>query len=125
LKAKSEFKLSYRMHWCWSEPEPGPFAQVIQTRSGKSWNGDNRQYVIDFVGAALDAWKAETPPGLDVGTDKGKIVNAVAERNPELGGWRVSIELDTQKQPMVEMHVRLMDGDKPLTQTWIARWTAS
>jgi glucans biosynthesis protein len=52
-------------------------------------------------------------------------VNAVAERNPELGGWRVSIELDTQKQPMVEMHVRLMDGDKPLTQTWIARWTAS
>jgi glucans biosynthesis protein len=125
LMAKSEFKLSYRMHWCWSEPEPGPFAQVIQTRSGKSWNGDNRQYVIDFVGAALDAWKAETPPGLDVGTDKGKIVNAVAERNPELGGWRVSIELDTQKQPMVEMHVRLMDGDKPLTQTWIARWTAS
>ncbi|MGA3397767.1 MAG: glucan biosynthesis protein G [Acetobacteraceae bacterium] len=125
LKEKSEFKLAYQMHWCWSEPEPGPFAHVVQTRSGKSWNGDNRQYVIDFAGAALDAWNAETPPALDVGTDKGKIVHAVAERIPDLGGWRVSIELDTQKQPVVEMHARLMDGDKPLTETWIGRWTPS
>jgi glucans biosynthesis protein len=125
LKAKSEFKLAYQMHWCWSEPEPGPFAQVVQTRSGKSFNGDNRQYVIDFAGAALDAWKAETAPALDVGTDKGKIVHAVAEPNPDLGGWRISIELDTQKQTVVELHARLMDGDKPLTETWIARWTPS
>lgn len=123
LKAKSEFKCAYRMHWCWSEPEPGPFARVVQTRSGKSWNGDNRQYVIDFVGAALDTWKAETPPTLDVGTDKGKIVHAVVEPNPDLGGWRVSIELDTQKQAVVETHARLMDGNKPLTETWTARWT--
>jgi periplasmic glucans biosynthesis protein len=113
------------MHWCWTDPEPGPFAQVVQTRSGKSWKGNNRQYVIDFAGAALDAWKAETPPTLDTGSDKGKIVNAVAEFNPDLGGWRVSIELDTQKQEVVELHARLMDGDKPLTETWIARWTAS
>jgi glucans biosynthesis protein len=125
LKAKSEFKLDYLMHWCWSEPEPGPFAHVVQTRAGKSWNGDNRQYVIDFAGAALDAWKAETSPTLDVGTDKGKIVNAVAQPNPDLGGWRVSIELDTQKQKVVELHARLMDGDKPLTETWIGRWTPS
>jgi glucans biosynthesis protein len=123
LKAKSEFKFAYRLLWCWSEPEPGPFARVADTRGGKSWNGTNRQYVIDFVGAALDVWKAETPPALDVGTDKGKIVNAVAEPNPDLAGWRVSVELDTQKQKVVEMHVRLMDGDKPLTETWIGRWT--
>ena len=125
LKAKGEFKFAYRMHWCWSEPEPGPFAQVAQTRSGRSFNGNNRQYVIDFTGAALDAWTEETPPTLDAGSDKGKIVHAVVERNPDIGGWRVSIELDTQKQPVVEMHARLMDGDKPLTETWIARWTAS
>ncbi len=125
LKAKSEFKLAYRQHWCWSEPEPGPFAQAVQTRSGKSFDGNNRQLVIDFAGAALDAWKAGTPPALDVGTDKGKIVHAVVEPNPELGGWRVSIELDTQKQNVVELHARLMDGDKPLTETWIARWTPS
>jgi glucans biosynthesis protein len=125
LKAKGEFKAAYRLHWCWSEPDPGPFAQVVQTRSGKSWNGDNRQYVIDFSGSALDPWQPDKPPTLDVGTDKGKIVHAVVEKNPALGGWRVSIELDTQKEKVVELHARLLDGDKPLTQTWIGRWTAS
>jgi periplasmic glucans biosynthesis protein len=124
LKAKSESKLAYRMHWCWAEAEPGPFAKVVQTRCGKSFNGTNRQFVIDFAGAALDAWTAEAPPASDIGTDKGKIVNAVVERNPILGGWRVSIELDTQKQNVVELHARLMDGDKALTETWIARWTS-
>ncbi len=123
LKAKSEFKIAYRLHWCWTEPEPGPFAQAVQTRIGKSWNSDNRQIVIDFAGAALDSWKAETPPKLDVGTDKGKIVHAVAEPNPDLGGWRVSIELDTQKEKVVEVHARLLDGEKALTETWIGRWT--
>jgi glucans biosynthesis protein len=125
LKAKTAFKAAYRLHWCWTEPQPGPVAHVIQTRCGKSFNGDNQQFVIDFAGAALDAWTSDKPPDLDAGTDKGKIVHAVVERNPELHGWRVSIELDTQKQDVVEQHARLMDGGKPLTETWIGRWTAS
>jgi glucans biosynthesis protein len=125
LKAKSEFRFAYRLHWCWTQPEPGPFARVVQTRSGKSLNSDNRQFIVDFAGAALDPWTAETPPGLDVGTDKGKIAHAVVEPNPDLHGWRVSIELDTQKQTVIELHARLVDGDKPLTETWIARWTPS
>jgi glucans biosynthesis protein len=97
----------------------------VQTRAGLAWNGTNRQFIIDFAGVPLDAWDKQQPPGLDVGTDKGKIISAVAERNPELQGWRVSIELATNKQKMVELHARMMDGDKPLTETWIARWIAS
>jgi periplasmic glucans biosynthesis protein len=125
LKAKGEYRLSYRLFWCWSEPEPGPVARVVQTRSGTAIGGKNQEFVIDFVGLPLDAWRKETPPGLDVGTDKGKIVHAIAQRNPHIGGWRVSIELDTREQKVVELHARLMDGDIPLTETWIARWTPS
>src|SRR6185312_13892385 len=125
LKAKAKHKLAYRLHWCWDQPEPGPMAHVVQTRSGAAWNNKNRQFVIDFVGAPLDAWKSETPPALDIGSDKGRIVNAVAQPNPDGGGWRLSIELDTQNQNVVEVHARLMDGDKPLTETWIARWAPS
>jgi glucans biosynthesis protein len=125
LTAKGEFKLTCRLFWGWSEPEPGPVARVMQTRTGASANGKHRQFVIDFAGAPLDALTAETPPTLDVGTDKGKIVNAVAEQNPDTGGWRISIELDTLGQPVVEMHARLMRGATPLSETWIARWTPS
>jgi periplasmic glucans biosynthesis protein len=124
LKAKSEFKLSYRLHWCWSQPNPGPVAHVVQTRAGLASNGTDRQFVIDFAGIPLDAWQAQQPPGLDVGTDKGKIISAVAERNPDMHGWRVSIQFATNKQKVVELHARMMDADKPLTETWIGRWTA-
>jgi glucans biosynthesis protein len=125
LKAKSENKLAYRLIWCWADSNPGPIARVMQTRSGMAFGGKNRQFVIDFAGAPLDAWKGETPPALDVGTDKGKIVNAVAEENPDIGGWRISIELDTQNQKVVEVHARFVDGKTPLSETWIARWTPS
>ena len=125
LKAKSENKLAYRLLWCWSEPDQAPVARVVQTRSGAAFGGKNRQFVIDFAGTPLDAWKAETPPAMDVGTDKGKIANAVAEENPDTGGWRISIELDTQNQKVVEVHARFIDDKTPLSETWIARWTPS
>jgi glucans biosynthesis protein len=94
-------------------------------RRADPFGGKNRQFVIDFAGTPLDAWKAETPPAMDVGTDKGKIVNAVAEENPDTGGWRISIELDTQNQKVVEVHARFIDDKTPLSETWIARWTPS
>ena len=66
-----------------------------------------------------------TPPTLDAGCDKGKIVNAVTEPNPDVGGWRISLELDPQDNKLVELHARLTDGERPLTETWMYRWTPS
>ncbi|MDR3536129.1 MAG: glucan biosynthesis protein G [Acetobacteraceae bacterium] len=123
LKAKGEYLLNYRLHWCWAAPGEVRLGQVMQTRCGVSANGKNRQFVIDFVGPALKAWKGDAPPALDVGCDKGKIVNAVTEPNPDITGWRISIEHDPQGNKVVELHARLMDGDKPLTETWVYRWT--
>ena len=46
------------------------------------------------------------------------------EPNPATGGWRLSFQLNQGSEKLVEMHARLMDGDKPLTETWLYRWTA-
>jgi glucans biosynthesis protein len=125
LRAKSENLLNYRLHWCWAAPGVVTLAQVMQTRCGESWDQKHRQFVIDFVGDALKPWTADKPPGLDVGCDKGQIVHAVAQPNPDISGWRISIELDPQDNKLIELHARLMDGEKPLTETWIYRWTPS
>ncbi len=123
LRAKGEYLLNYRLHWCWAPPGVVRLAQTMQTRCGLSFDQKHRQFIIDFVGDTLKALKPETPPTLDVGSDKGKIVSAVTQLNPEINGWRVSIELDTQDNKLVELHARLMQGDQPLTETWLYRWT--
>ncbi len=123
LRAKGEYLLNYRLHWCWAPPGQVVLAQTLQTRCGLSFDQKHRQFIIDFVGDALKSLKPDNPPTLDSGADKGKIISAVTQPNPDVNGWRVSLELDTQDNKLVELHARLMQGDQPLTETWIYRWT--
>jgi periplasmic glucans biosynthesis protein len=123
LHAKGEYLLNYRLHWCWAPPGEVKLAQAMQTRCGLSFDQKHRQFIVDFAGESLKALKPESTPTLDVGTSKGKIVSAVTQPNPDVSGWRVSIELDTQDNKLVELHARMMLGDQPLSETWIYRWT--
>jgi glucans biosynthesis protein len=123
LRAKGEYLRNYRLHWCATEPDDPPLGKVVATRCGLSWNGKNRQFVVDFVGDALKDWKPDAAPVLERGCSTGQLVNAVAVALPDVGGWRVSLELDPQDNKLVEMHARLLGDGKPLTETWIYRWT--
>jgi glucans biosynthesis protein len=125
LRAKGEYLLNYRLHWCRREPNGMDLGQVAQTRCGLSWHQKNRQFVIDFTGAALAPFAPDKLPTLDAGCDRGKVVNATVEENPAVKGWRVSLEVDTADNLVVELHARLMNGDQPLTEKWMYRWTPS
>jgi glucans biosynthesis protein len=123
LKAKGEYLLNYRLHWCWSEPIAEPLAKIVATRAGLAWDQKNLQFVIDFVGGPLAERKPDQLPGIDVGASKGKIDNPVVEPNPSIHGWRLSFQLEQGSEKLIEMHARLMDGETPLSETWIYRWT--
>jgi glucans biosynthesis protein len=45
------------------------------------------------------------------------------QANPDVSGWRVSIELDPQDNKLIELHARLVQDKQPLTETWLYRWT--
>lgn len=124
LKAKGEYTLNYRLHWCWSVPSASPLAEVAATRCGLSWDQKNRQFVIDFADGAVKRRGPDVLPAIDIGSSKGKIENPTVERNPSIGGWRLSFQLAQGSEKLVEMHARLMDGETPLTETWLYRWTA-
>ncbi|HET6196705.1 MAG TPA: glucan biosynthesis protein, partial [Acetobacteraceae bacterium] len=96
----------------------------VATRCGLAWDQKNRQFIIDFVGGVLKGRRPDALPAIDLGASKGKIENPVVQPNPATGGWRLSFQLDQGSEKLVEMHARLMDGDKPLTETWLYRWTA-
>jgi glucans biosynthesis protein len=99
--------------------------QVMQTLCGVAFNRKHRQFVVDFVGDAVKSLPANPVPTIDAGCSVGKIISAVAMPNPDISGWRLSIELDPADNKLVELHARLMIADKPVTETWLYRWTST
>jgi glucans biosynthesis protein len=121
LRAKKEYLLNYRLHWCWSSPRKSDLALVADTRSGAGQDKNARLFVIDFVGDKLKALPKETTLKAEVGSSKGKLQHVVTQPNPETGGWRVSFELLPDGEKLVEMHVHLL-ADQPLAESWLYRW---
>jgi glucans biosynthesis protein len=123
-RAKGEYQRNYRLHWCIAPPGVMPLARVIATRCGQAWTQGHRQFVIDMAGPALTHWKGPAPT-LDSGCSKGQIVNAVTQPLADIGGWRISLELDPKGEKLIDLHARLLGDGKPLTESWIVRWTPS
>ena len=123
LKAKGEYLLNYRLHWCAFAPGQPKTARISQTRAGLGWDRKSRLFIVDADGDTLKSLAPGTQPALVVSADKGSIQNPVAEPNPPLGGWRMSFELSPGNNKLVELTAKLTDGDKPLTETWLYRWT--
>jgi glucans biosynthesis protein len=85
--------------------------------------GDNtRRFALDLTGNTLKGLDAATVRA-DVSTNKGEVRNVVAHPNPETGGWRLSFDLDPKKETVVELRAQLNQGDKPLSEVWVYRWT--
>jgi glucans biosynthesis protein len=125
LKAKGEYLQSYRLHWCTTAPFERSLAEIVGTRCGQAWDQKNRLFIIDFAGGSLKERKVDTPPTIDIGASKGQIEHPVVEQNPATGGWRLSFQLNQGSEKLVEMHARLTDGETPLSETWLYRWTTT
>lgn len=119
LKAKSEHNFTYRLHWGEGKPDVG-LARFVKTMSGAA--GEGRLFVLDIAGDKLKDLKPDTVLG-KVSANFGKIRNVVTQPNPQTGGWRLSFNLDPEKAPVVELRAGLFQDDKPLSETWVYRWT--
>jgi glucans biosynthesis protein len=129
LAAKGEYLLSYRLHWCWEPPGDPALATVTQARCGLTLDQKNRQFIVDFAGGALanrsdDTKPDPVKPDVDLGSDKGKIENTTLQLMPGGKAWRLSFQLATDGEKIIETHARLLSGGKPVSETWIYRWTA-
>jgi glucans biosynthesis protein len=121
LKAKGEYNFTYRLHWGKARPNARSLATFAKTRTGAGPNG-TRRFVLELTGDALfavDPKEIQTT----IAPSKGAVQNLVLQRNPETGGMRVSFELDTKNEPLVELRGLLKHGDNPISETWLYRWT--
>lgn len=117
LKAKGEYNYTYRLHWGANNPNPEKLAQFVKTRIGAGPDG-TRRFVLELTGGALT-----DNPQATVHADKGEVRNLVLQPNPETGGMRISFELDTKKEPLIELRAQVTQADKPASEVWLYRWT--
>lgn len=114
-------QFAYRIIWNDEPGLPKGLGQVVATRSGASIDRKRRVFVLDIVGAGekLDGLR------LDLGASAGKISNATLMSNGELHGLRASFDIDPNDAELIELRLRIMRGDMPVSETWLYRWTAS
>ena len=110
----------YRITWLAEPGLPKGLGKVVATRSGASLDGKRRVFILDFVGAGekIDGLR------LDIGASVGKISNASLTSNGTMHGFRASFEIDPNDAALIELRMRVMRGDKPITETWLYRWTS-
>lgn len=121
IPAGKPWRASYRLRWT-SQPRLTPsLGKVISTRTGPSFDGKRRIFVVEYVGAgrSIEGLK------LDAGASAGRLSNLVLQPNPLTKGVRASFELAPGDTDVVELRLRLLRGERPVSETWLYRWTAT
>ena len=121
MRAKGEGNFTYRLHWGAGKVASSALAEVTQTRVGAGPD-NTRLFVLEFEGPGLKDKKAETMRG-SVTTSGGEVRHIVAQPNPVTGGWRLSFQFDAKASAAVELRAQLLNGDEPLSEVWLYRWT--
>ena len=121
IPAGKPWQIAYRLRWN-ERPRIMPsLARASVTRSGPSDDGKRRRFIIDFVGSVRSTEDLK----LDAGTSAGKISNMILEANPSTRGVRATFELAPGDATVAELRVRLLRGTRPVSETWLYRWTGS
>lgn len=125
IPAGKPWHYSYRLRWN-SQPKLSPaLAKASSTRTGPSFDGKRRIFVVEFTGTGRNFEGIR----MDAGTSAGKLTNLVLQPNPLTKGVRASFELDPGEADVAELRLRLLKGEGPqeraISETWLYRWTAS
>ncbi len=122
LRAKAEHGFTYRLHWCAQPPAPTELARFGVTRTGAAPKG--RVFVLTATGGKLKGMPPDTVLQGKVTTDKGAIGPVLVTPDPEQNAWRLSFDLEPGDEKLCELRATLMQGEAPVTETWLYRWTA-
>jgi glucans biosynthesis protein len=111
---------AYRIIWNAEPALPKSLGKAVATRSGASLDGKRRVFLLDFAGTGekVDGLR------LDLNSSAGRISNATLMSNSALHGLRASFEIDPRDAELIELRLRIMRGDRPVTETWLYRWTS-
>jgi glucans biosynthesis protein len=115
--------LAWRMQWQNQRLQHPPGAWAVQTRTGRGFAelaANERQYIVDFTGPALDALKPDAAPKAIVGSDaNGEITEHNLYRNEASGTWRMSLRVKQRDAAKpVELRAFIQNDQDTVSETW-------
>ncbi|MEP2532424.1 glucan biosynthesis protein G [Shimia sp.] len=121
LAAGGEHQLTYSLTWG-DDDNYGDGLRVLNTRIGKAFE-DGIIIAIDFENGP------NVPTDLDlidkqIRASNGEVSKGILQRNPETGGPRLAFKFHPGDAGLIEFRAELRLGGKPLSETWLYRWTA-
>lgn len=117
------FDLAYRVEWQGDDQTHPPSAWALQTRIGHGFSPRPQQgvqFVVDFVGPALQALPPDVRPTGVVSVDSnGQLLEQRVVHNDATGGWRLFLRVKRRDDAKpLEMRAYLRDGNDTVTETW-------
>jgi glucans biosynthesis protein len=121
LQPKREYTYTYRLHWGRGKANPRGLAHFAKTRIGAG-PGGSRRFILELTGGQISY---SDPKSLraNISASKGEIRHLVLQADPMTGGLRISFELVTNKEPLIELRGQLLQNNVAASETWIYRWT--
>jgi glucans biosynthesis protein len=119
-----EYTYSYRLHFLLDEFTAPGGGKVATTRVGASVpDSPNRKFIVEFASPTLKLLSDKAAIEAEVSASAGKITNIVVQKNSENDRWRLSFDLEPEKdKDPVELRAMLKSGKDALTETWVYQW---
>ena len=117
-------RLAYRIVWSLSDPPSDGFARVVSTREGDlHLVPRGRLFWVDF---ADENYARRNPATLEAeieASDGGRVRHRAVSAYPQIGGWRVAIEVDAADTgKTINLRCRLRANGQPMSETWVYTW---
>ena len=124
LNPQDEASFSYRQFWCWTPPDRPPLAVVSDTRIGRVGSTKRRRFVVEFTGEVFadPARVMDLKPALTASV--GTVASVKTFLSRERKTCRVLFDVDFGGEGLSELRLVLGLGGKPVSETWLYRWTA-
>jgi periplasmic glucans biosynthesis protein len=126
LASGSKSQFAYRQFWCWTPPEQPTGALVALSRIGRlpgNPPGARRRILVQFKGGPIGDEKEFADLAPKVWTSAGKLLSVRTFRSSRQKSLRVVFDFDPGGEPLVELRLVLESKGKPVSETWLYRWT--
>ncbi len=123
LNAGNEISFAYRQFWCARPPERPPLATVALSRSGRGSSAKRRRFLVEFSGDVFGQFKKPEDYWANVSASPGSVVSVRTFLWLDQKTYRVLFELDPGSETFSELRLVVEAQGKPISETWIYRWT--